>query len=266
MIKAQAVIKKSKTNLLLAVLAGLSFGQTALAASTTINFDNLPNNTTLTNQYQSSGVQASGVTVFNYFVTNWLPHSASNIALSLDGLMQFDFDPAITGNIKTVSAYVSSYSDTGIYAYDANGVLVGQSIKAANAPDNTLLSVTSSGNPIVHVSVHDGGADFAIDDLTFVTGSLCTDGAEQIVGVINALPLSAFSKSAKAASQLAEMKADALMLQQLVTANLDKKKILIQLGIVSAKVILYLKPSAGQKTLLTMLYTLGLNVGQSKCN
>lgn len=266
MIKAKAVFKKSKTNLLLAVFTGLSIGQTAMAASTTINFDDLASGTTLTNQYQSSGVQASGVNVYSYLVTNWLPHSASNLALSLNGLMEFDFDPAITGNIKTVSAYVSSYSETGIYAYDANGILVGQSIKAANAPDNTLLSVTSSGNPIVHVSIHDGGTDFAIDDLTFATGSLCTTGAQQIAGVINALPLSAFSKAAKAASQLAELKADALRLQQLVDANLDKQKILVQLGIVAAKVILYLKPSAGQKTLLTMLYTLGLNVGQNKCN
>jgi hypothetical protein len=252
---------------LFTVLIGLVITKTTMAASTTINFDNLADGTVLSNQYQSLGVLASGATVLNANAVALPAHSGTNVAYAASGLMTFDFNPLMTGNIKTVSVYVSGDPNTGIFAYDSANNLVGQAILPTNSPANTLLSVTSSGNPIVQVDIHDGGTNFIIDDLTFVSGSVCSDGAQEIYNSIAALPLSAFRSSSLAASQLNSLKQSVLTLQQLIAANpiTNKKQILLKLVEIGAKVELQLKVSAVQKNLLNMTYQLGLKVYNNQC-
>ncbi|MFM0728974.1 hypothetical protein PQQ52_00510 [Paraburkholderia sediminicola] len=73
------------------------------------------------------------------------------------------------GAVQTVSVYLSGNTGAGIYAYDVSGNLLGQALLSAAAA-NQLLSVTSSGNPITSVTIHDGGSTFAIDTFTFEAG------------------------------------------------------------------------------------------------
>lgn len=152
---------------LLAVLLGVGT-QGALAATTMLTFDEFTDQTVLTTQYQGLGVTVSGAKVIAAINTAWPANSGLNFAYAPTGLMTFSLNSTITGNIQSVSAYVFSDASVGIYAYDAGNVLVGQAV-TPGASNNMFLSVTSSGNPITSVKVHDGGSTFAIDTLSFMT-------------------------------------------------------------------------------------------------
>lgn len=154
----------------IAILMGLSTPLKVWAGTTTLTFDEFPNQTPITTQYQSIGVTVSGATTLNAAVSPWPANTPSYLVYSQPGLMTFTLDPTIIGPIQTVSAYVSGTSSVGIYAYDAAGLLVGQAA-TPGATDNALLTVTSSGNPIKTVTIHDGGSNFAIDTLKFATAT-----------------------------------------------------------------------------------------------
>lgn len=247
----------------------LGFAQASLAATTTIGFDNLADGTSVTNQYQSQGVLVSGVVVANANLLPWPAHSSPNVAYAPSGLMIFDFNPAVTGNIKKVSAYVSGPPLTGIYAYDANDNLVGQAVLPPGSPANTLLSVTSSGNPIVQVEIHDGGASFAVDDLTFESGNACSDGSQAIYNSVAALPASAFKSSSKANAQRNDLLQEIVKLQQLTNSSSFShtlsKKILAQMLVITVKSALYLKATPETKVLAHLLAQLGVRVASNKC-
>ncbi|MFC3110363.1 PKD domain-containing protein [Undibacterium arcticum] len=153
---------------LLSFLIGLGAAPSALATTTTLTFDEYPDGTTLTTQYQGVGVTISGAAVSNALATPWPANTGANVAFAQTGLMTFTLNSTITGAIQTVSAYVSGDTSVGIYAYDVGGVLIGQSV-TPGATNNLLVSVASSGNPIARVAIHDGGSSFAIDTLTFAT-------------------------------------------------------------------------------------------------
>ncbi|EJM78652.1 beta strand repeat-containing protein, partial [Pseudomonas sp. GM55] len=129
----------------------------------------------LTNQYLGLGVTVSGATVVGAYQTIWSAQSGTNLSYSELGLMIFTFNLAITGNIHSVSAYVSGEVSTGLFAYNASGVLIGQTVLSSSA-NNELLTVTSLGDPIARLEIHDGGASFAVDDLAFTNiGGLTLD-------------------------------------------------------------------------------------------
>jgi hypothetical protein len=173
------------------LLISLSVIQSASAATSTFSFDEFANGTTLTTQYQSRGVLVSGATVLDASTTAIPAHSAPNIAYAPTGLMTFSLDSSVVGSIKTVSAYVSGDPNTGIYAYDSSNNLVGQAV-LGNRPNNTLLTVTSTGNPIVNIQIHDGGSNFTIDDLSLTSVPVCADVTSQFYNAAAALPDSAF--------------------------------------------------------------------------
>lgn len=152
--------------LLGALLLGLA-GAPSASAETILTFDEFASGTTLTTQYQGLGVTASGpVVVYNALISPWPAHSGTNMAFAPTGLMTFYLDSTIIGNIQSVSVFLSGASSTGVYAYDASGALVGQSI-TQGWTDNAFVKVTSAGNPISSVAIHDGGSSFIIDDLAF---------------------------------------------------------------------------------------------------
>lgn len=163
------------------IIALLSAAHSALAATTTLTFDEFADGTDITTQYQSQGVTVSGVSTINQIYTPWSSNSSPNLAAAPIGLMRFTLDSAITGPIQFVSAYVSGLTSVGIYAFDAAGAPVGQSV-TPGATNNMLVTVTSSGNPIARIDIHDGGSNFAIDTLTFDT-------------VPSAVPFSSFTPS-----------------------------------------------------------------------
>lgn len=139
-----------------------------IGTTTHINFDNLAEDVAITNQFQAQGIVVNGANSINAVALGLTPHSGTQVAYAPFGLMTFNLSIA---DIKTVSAYVTGPADVGIFAYDASNTLVGQALLPANAPVNTLLSVTSSGFSISKVEIHDGGASFIIDDFTATTRS-----------------------------------------------------------------------------------------------
>lgn len=150
------------------LLVGLAAAPSALATTTTLNFDGIANGHPLTTQYQSLGITSSGGTVLLAAISPWDDPYGSNLVYAANGLMTFQLNSTITGAVQTVSVYLSGNAGTGIYAYDVSGNLLGQALLSA-AATNQLLSVTSTGNPISSVAIHDGGSTFAIDTFTFAS-------------------------------------------------------------------------------------------------
>lgn len=146
----------------------LSRGLSGGGTTTTLNFDTLGDEVPITNQYQGQGVVANGANGVNAIFLGFPSHSGTQVAYSSGGLMSFSLS---IPDVRTVSAYLTGPVDVGIFAYDASNNLVGQALLPANAPANTLLSVTSHGLAIAKVEVHDGGASFAIDDVSFTTST-----------------------------------------------------------------------------------------------
>ncbi|WP_216674862.1 REJ domain-containing protein [Paraburkholderia elongata] len=162
----------------LSLLMGLGAASSALATTITLTFDEFQTGTAVTNQYENLGVLVSGATALAAAAlaapaSPWPANTPPNIAYSPLGLMTFTLNSAITGNVQSVSAYLSEGVgvNVGIYAYDALGALAGWAIAPANSV-NTLVSVTSTGNPIATVQIHDGrGAFFGVDTVTFTTAA-----------------------------------------------------------------------------------------------
>jgi len=161
----------------LALLFSLGAAQSALATVTVLTFDEFTDGTVLTNQYASLGITASGATIVDAPLIGLPFVSSLNLAYAPSGLMTFSLNSAITGDIYTVSTYVTGPVDTGLFAYDAGNNLLGQILLSANAPANTLLSFTSAGNSIARLDIHDGGSSFFIDNLTFATRSTVPEPA-----------------------------------------------------------------------------------------
>lgn len=141
-------------------------GAQAQATTTTLSFNNLPNNTQLTTQDQSLGVTASGVTIINVALSPWINPYGTNIAESPSGVMTFTLNPAILGNVQTASTYISASTTVTMSAYDASNNLVGQAV-VTEAVANALLSVTTSGNPIATVQISGGASAYGVDELIF---------------------------------------------------------------------------------------------------
>ncbi|MBS6362588.1 hypothetical protein [Burkholderia sp.] len=154
----------------LALPMALAVPPVAHATTTVINFDDIASGTDVTTQYENVGVLASGVTALDQLGNSFSAYTPPNVGVAYGGLMTFTLNQAITGNVRTVSAYVLGAAGVGIYAYDAGNVLVGQAILPAGSGQTwPPLSVTSSGNPITKVLIHDGGGAFVVDNLSFIS-------------------------------------------------------------------------------------------------
>ncbi|BCL74692.1 hypothetical protein JHS3_04280 [Jeongeupia sp. HS-3] len=161
---------------LYALMGAIAIGvaATASTATTTLDFEDVPDGTSLTNQYQSRGVTISGVTAYNTVGhATFPPVSGTNVAYS-EGLAHFQFNAGISGNVTSVSAYLSGVANVGIFAFDSANNQVAQSTLSSDAT-NAFLSVTTSGNAIAKIQIHNGGTSFAIDDLSFTsTGTVAS--------------------------------------------------------------------------------------------
>jgi hypothetical protein len=163
-----AAISGKLTKLAVTFLIGVAAAQSAFAETTSLTFDDILDGITITSQYQGIGVLVSGAVALDALHTPWPANSSPNVAYAPTGLMTFTVNSTITGDIQSVSAYISGDTSVGIYAYDSGGALVGQAV-TGGASNNQLVSVTSSGGPIASIQIHDGGSSFAIDTLDFVS-------------------------------------------------------------------------------------------------
>jgi hypothetical protein len=144
---------------------GLLYTSVAQATTTTLTFDDLAG--PLTTQYQSLGVTTPGVLVSNLSIN---PPSFNKIAWNPDGLIIFNLDSSIMGDIHTVSAqlFISS-QDVSIFAYDAVGALLGQSLISAYQQNPLTVSFLSS--PIAKITIL-GTGGYAVDFISFSTESV----------------------------------------------------------------------------------------------
>lgn len=199
-----------------------SFAQT----TTTLSFDTIADGTAITTQYSSVGVTVSGATALNATSFGLPTHSGTNLAYSDAGLMTFSISIA---NVKTVSAYITGPADVGIYAYDASNNLIGQAVTSTSI-SNSLLSVTSSGAAIAKVAIHDGGASFYVDDVSFTTAApdvpVCRTYGQDLYNAVSALSSSAFSCSKSAASDKSLILKKIANFETLRSSKAGQKKLL----------------------------------------
>ncbi|WP_413290556.1 hypothetical protein [Bdellovibrio sp. HCB337] len=252
-------------NVSLFVLATLTAAATYAQTTRVLTFDDIAAGSSLTTQYQSVGVTAAGATILDF--APWLPKSGANLAFAPEGLMEFAFNSSITGNIRTVSAYVSGVPGTGIFAYDSAGNQVGQSVLSANGA-NVLLSVTSSTNPIARVQIHDGGATFGVDDFTFVSEPsipMCVASNRNLYSLINALPSSAY-KTAKTVSVVkAAILKQLSCLDQALLSDVSNKQLLAQLTLIKASVDAALKSSTQKTQIMNIINQLIASTKAGQC-
>lgn len=243
--------------------------QGALAQTTTLlNFDSLSDETPITNQFQAQGILAEGTVASNAAILGFTAKSGTQVAYSPGGLMTFNLSIA---DVKTVSAYVTGPADVGIFAYDATNALVGQALLPANAPANTLLSVTSSGLPIAKVLIHDGGAAFAIDDLSFTTAApepevpSCRDASESLYNMISALQPAAFNRAKTAALDRIRLMAEVVAYEKFRTSGkATQKTLLVALAVIKADVVFSVK-SNSRTAILSQISLMSGYVKNNSC-
>lgn len=169
-----------------AVLAmGLGVSQASLAMTTTLTFDDLPSGhgTIITNQYQTAGVISSGATVILASVTPWPAQSGAFVTYASGGLMTFDFNSLILGQVSSVSLYVSGVNTVEIFAFDSSDQLLAQTASATAEPLLEFLSLTSLGGPIDHLEILAGGSSYTMDTLTITSSGVPEPSSAILVGL-----------------------------------------------------------------------------------
>lgn len=233
-------------------LVGL-YAHGSLAQTTTkITFDTLADGTVITNQYSAQGVNISGATVTNASSLGLPSNSSPNVAYAPDGLMKFTLS---IPNVKTVSANITGPANVGIFAYDANGNLVGDAVSSAST-SNALLSLTSSGAAITYVEIHDGGASFFVDDVAFTTAPTvppvpaCRAASEAAYSLIAALPASAYLRAKTAALDRLRLLVEVVEFERVRAAGKASQKVLsAALTIIQLDVKLSVKSPQNQPVL-----------------
>ena len=175
------------------LLAGTAPGSTTpvLAASTTINFDDLTPGTAISNQYDSQGVDFAkgiiGSNVYCYPVVTPAPSGQAQSGDQVAGIScangEFP-DSSIHGTLRnptqSVSVYAGYFSDASnpggseqitLDAYDAGGSLLGSQTQTVMEGQgfHTLLQVDAGSASIVAFDVTSTYPYMGIDDLTFST-------------------------------------------------------------------------------------------------
>jgi len=252
---------------ILGTLLSLSFIQSAFAATTTLTFDDIAAGTLVDTQYQGVGVVADGVTVLNEAELPWPANTSPNVGFAHSGFMNFYANSSITGNIQTVSTYAYGDSIVEMYAYDSSGSLVGQAV-TSGAPNNTLLTVSSSGNPIARVYFIASGLGFAIDTLSFETAPdvpVCTVATQDLRNAVSALSLTQFKSYKKAQDAKDQMLKDIDSLQTALDANSSNAKLLLKLRVIEGEVSNGLKSGPARTDLLNMINQIKSLINANQC-
>ncbi len=255
-------VSTSFVKLAITLFIGLATSQSAYAA-TTLSFDEYADGTVLTTQYQGVGVTISGATIIPSAYTAWAANTGPNFAYAPTGLMTFSLNSAITGNIQSVSAYISGDTSVGIYAYDSTGALVGQAL-TPGASNNLFLSLTSSGNPIASIAIHDGGSSFAIDTLSFIPAAplpppppTALDIANQYSGAISALSANDFRSTLYIAQKKALMLRGINDFKKLLAKHAGEARLIHQIRILQIEVKAFITATTPAKAeLLDLLHQL----------
>lgn len=249
--------------------ATLLLTQGALAQTTTLlNFESIGDEIQISNQYQAQGIMVTGAVASTAANLGFVAKSGTQVAYSPSGLMTYTLSIA---DVKTVSAFITGPVDVGIFAYDASNNLLGQALLPANSPANTLLSVTSSGAPIARVEIHDGGAAFAIDDLSFTTAApepqvpSCRAASESLYNMMSALQPAAFIRAKTAALDRIRLMAEVVAYEKFRTSGKATQKTLqAALAVIQADVVFSVKP-ANRTAILSQISLMSGYVKNNSC-
>jgi len=154
------------------------FHPQALSGPTIIDFDDLPDVTPVTNQYQSLGVTFSGATILRQGSSlnpPFPPRSGSNVVYddpAAGGVITANFANAVSSG----GGYITGNRPITLRCFNAQGDLLGTSALAAanyigagtGLSPNILLKVTAPG--ITRCTFNDTGNTFTLDDFTFDAG------------------------------------------------------------------------------------------------
>lgn len=166
-----------------ALMLGLAAMQPATATPTVLTFDEFPSFTVLTTQYQSLGVTVSEAVVLEASEIFLPANTFPNVSYSPSGVMEFIIDRLITGDIQTVSGFLTGPA-MSMYAYDAANALLGYASLPGNAPANTLVSFTTPGDSISRVQFVGGRSTYFVDTLSFTPfTSVPEPGTAMLLGV-----------------------------------------------------------------------------------
>lgn len=245
----------TKVTCALALVLSAGAAPSAFAGSTTLSFNGITSGYPLTTQFQSEGVTASGATIYSTAITNWTNPYGNNVAAAPTGLMTFTFNSSVTGNINSVSTYLSGNAGVGLYAYDASGTLLAQSVLSA-AASSQAISVTSS-TPIASVAIHDNGTTFAIDNLTFATQPACEEIADQLYSAVQALPASDFVDSCEVTNQRNLILKEVGNFESLsTTTTATQKQLLKALSILNSQISYSIKKGTDKTNLQKLIQQL----------
>lgn len=266
--------KTSSFGFLFAALMGLGSSSAAVAATTVLSFDELPEGSLITNQYESLGVTASGAVVASSDNLGWPFSSQFNLAYAPTGQMSFNLNSTIMGNVQSVSAYISGYSSVGIYAYDSSGNEVGQAATGGFS-QNMFLTLVSSGNPIASIVIHNGGTAFAVDDLSFESVPIvepqpvvmsCLDLGQELYDAIGALEVSDFKHPRSAFAHRLVLGHLAASLQNLLEKErVPNKALLKHLSRISEEAHKSLKDSPQKDQLNELINELSEMIQANQC-
>jgi hypothetical protein len=241
----------------------------AFAATTTLNFEITPG--PLTNQYDGQGVNVLGTQVITASDYGLPPRSGTRVATSeVEGKTTAIFSPSI-GSVQSVTAYILSSVDIGMYAYTANGTFItSSSVSPSQSGGYVALSVVSPSIPIAYVEIHNHGGSFFIDDFSFVTPDVapvpvCEVVNQNLYNSFKAIPDSLYKVPKTApATRTAGLKLISVFDASL-KSDVSNKVLLAQLAVIRAGADCALKPSPQKTQVLQLIDDLIAKTKAGKC-
>lgn len=161
---------KIKTICLLAVLMLTMVGSASAAGTVVIDFEDLPDTYTYTDEITYPGVTISSakdgmiIVKSDYYISgSYPPHSPETaIICKTDEGCKFDFDQPVT---RVGLWYTSGLYDAYLEAYDSEGNMIDSVVGPNNYGYNGYMEV--SGSNIDYVVFHDHGNYMVFDDLEY---------------------------------------------------------------------------------------------------
>jgi hypothetical protein len=156
------------------------FPVTLVASTTTIDFEGFPDSTLLTTQYSglvfsNAQILTAGISLNEFELP---PHSGSNVVSDYTGPLAIVF----ANPVSAIGGYFTYAVPLTLTAYDSNAKVLGTVTSAfsnnfalsggpGSSPNELLQLSFSSGISELVIAGAASGGSFALDDLTYASGS-----------------------------------------------------------------------------------------------
>jgi len=162
--------------LLLFLFSGL-LPKTTRADSTTINFENLSDSTTVGSAYASSGVIFTNAVILTAGESlnelDFPPHSGSNVVGDVFGPITLTFLTPVSSfsGFFTYAAHLTldGYGSSNQLLVTASSLFSANSVSSGNQPNELIQLNFPGGIDSVTITGDPAGTSFALDDVSFTT-------------------------------------------------------------------------------------------------